>query len=170
MPKASFIFLFLITHMVKSQTPLPEHPRPDFNRPTWKNLNGSWDFKFDSDNRGLKEGWFKGTKFDKKIIVPFPWGSKLSKVKDEANIGWYYREINIPKDWRSKRTFITIGASDWETSVWIDGKFVGKHQGGYVPFSFDLTPHLKYGQNQKLTIRVDDAAGDPKKFNRGYAL
>ena len=170
MPKASFIFLFLITHIVKSQTPLPEHPRPDFNRPTWKNLNGSWDFKFDSDNRGLKEGWFKGTKFDKKIIVPFPWGSKLSKVKDEANIGWYYREINIPKDWRTKRTFITIGASDWETSVWIDGKFVGKHQGGYVPFSFDLSPHLKYGQNQKLTIRVDDDAGDPKKFNRGYAL
>ena len=54
MPKASFIFLFLITHMVKSQTPLPEHPRPDFNRPTWKNLNGSWDFKFDSDNKGIK--------------------------------------------------------------------------------------------------------------------
>jgi len=78
MPKALFIFLFLITHMVKSQTPLPEHPRPDFNRPMWINLNGSWDFKFDSDNRGLKEGWFKGTKFDKKIIVPFPWGSKLS--------------------------------------------------------------------------------------------
>ena len=46
---------------------------------------------------GLKEGWFKGTKFDKKIIVPFPWGSKLSKVKDEANIGWYYRKINIQK-------------------------------------------------------------------------
>ena len=91
-------------------------------------------------------------------------------IRDRANIGWYYREINIPKDWRTKKTFITIGASDWETSVWIDGKFVGKHQGGYVPFSFDLSPHLKYGQNQKITIRVDDDAGDPKKFNRGYAL
>ena len=102
--------------MVKSQTPLPEHPRPDFNRPTWKNLNGSWDFKFDSDNRGLKEGWFKGTKFDKKIIVPFPWGSKLSKVKDEANIGWYYREINIPMENGLFSSQLII----------VDGRFPGK--------------------------------------------
>ena len=77
------IFLFIIAYSVEAQIPLSEHPRPDFSRPIWKNLNGPWDFKFDSDNRGLKEGWFKGTKFDKKIIVPFPWGSKLSKVKDE---------------------------------------------------------------------------------------
>ena len=168
--KTTLIFLLLISYNVKSQIPLPEHPRPDFNRAIWKNLNGSWDFKFDPDNKGLKEKWYDGTIFDKKIIVPFPWGSKLSKVEDEANIGWYNREINVSEDWKTKKTFITIGASDWETTVWIDGKFVGKHQGGYIPFSFDLTPHLKYGQNQKLIIRVDDDAGDPKKFNRGYAL
>ena len=168
--KTSLIFLFLIAYTVKPQIPLAEHPRPDFERPTWKNLNGSWDFKFDYEDKGLKESWHKGTKFDKKIIVPFPWGSKLSKVKDEADIGWYFRQINIPQDWKTKKTFITIGASDWETTVWIDGQFVGKHQGGYVPFSFDLTPHIKYGQNQNLTIRVDDDAGDPKKFKRGFAL
>ena len=51
--------------------------------------------------------------------------------------------------WKEKKTFITIGASDWETTVWIDGNLLGKHQGGYVPFSFDLTPYLKYGKNFK---------------------
>ena len=121
--------------------------------------------------RSEKEKWQEQrVKFDKKIIVPFPWGSKLSEVKDEANIAWYNRKINVSKDWKGKKTFITIGASDWETTVWIDGNLLGKHQGGYVPFSFDLTPYLKYGKNQNITLRVDDNAGDPNKFDRGYAL
>ena len=167
-----FTILFLLqTFIVKSQIPLPEHPRPDFQREMWKNLNGQWDFKFDPNDIGEKEKWQEQrVKFDKKIIVPFPWGSKLSEVKDEANIAWYNRKINVSKDWKGKKTFITIGASDWETTVWIDGNLLGKHQGGYVPFSFDLTPYLKYGKNQNITLRVDDNAGDPNKFDRGYAL
>ena len=165
------LIIFSFNYIGNSQIPLPEHPRPDFNRSTWKNLNGIWEFKFDPKNIGLIENWYSGkTKFDKKIVVPFPWGSKLSKVNDESNIAWYSRIINIPSEWKTKKTFITIGASDWETTVWLDGKLIGKHQGGYVPFSFDLSSHLKYDLNQKLIIRVDDDAGDPKKFKRGHAL
>jgi hypothetical protein len=164
--------LCLVSLEGTSQIPLPEHPRPDFKRPMWKNLNGVWDFKFDKENHGLDKKWYlsENTKFDKKIIVPFPWGSKLSKIEDEANIGWYSRKINVSPDWKNKLTYVTIGASDWETTLWLDGKLIGKHQGGYVPFSFDLTPHVKYGLDQVLTIRVDDDAGDPNKFKRGYAL
>ena len=167
-----FTVLFLLqTFIIKSQIPLPEHPRPDFQREMWENLNGQWDFKFDPNNIGEKEKWQEQkVKFDKKITVPFPWGSKLSGVNDEANIAWYNRKINVSKKWKGKKTFITIGASDWETTVWIDGNLLGKHQGGYVPFSFDLTPYIKYGENQNITLRVDDNAGDPNKFDRGYAL
>ena len=167
-----FSVLFLLqTFVLKSQIPLPEHPRPDFQREMWENLNGQWDFKFDPNNIGEKEKWQEQrVKFDKKITVPFPWGSKLSGVKDEANIAWYNRKINVSKDWKGKKIFITIGASDWETTLWIDGIFIGKHQGGYVPFSFDLTSYLKYGEDQNITLKVDDNAGDPNKFKRGYAL
>ena len=100
-----FTILFLLqTFIVKSQIPLPEHPRPDFKREIWKNLNGQWDFKFDPNNIGEKEKWQEQKiKFDKKIIVPFPWGSKLSGVKDEANIAWYNRKINVSKDWKEKK-------------------------------------------------------------------
>jgi len=157
--------------LMNAQIPLPEHPRPDFKRPQWINLNGTWDFKFDSNDIGISNNWFNSkTKFEKKINVPFPWGSKLSLIKDEADIGWYKKNITVPEKWKTKKTYLTIGASDWETSVWLDGKFIGKHQGGYVPFSFDLTPFLKYGKVQSLVIRVDDDAGDPNKFKRGYAL
>ena len=139
------------------EIPLPEHPRPDFQRELWENLNGNWAFSFDENNVGIEEGWYKGDKdFDQTISVPFPWGAKLSGVEDNADIGWYQRSINVEKTWEGKRVFITVGASDWETSVWLDGQFLGKHQGGYVPFSFELTDFIKFGQAQQLVIRADD--------------
>jgi hypothetical protein len=150
--------------------PLPEHPRPDFERADWKNLNGIWEFKFDASNEGLTSNWSTGnTPFEKTILVPFPWGSNLSGVKDEADIAWYKREITIDPSWKSKKTFVTIGASDWETTVWLDGQKLGSHQGGYTPFSFDLTPYAKYGETQKLVIRVDDIRRDFTLYGKqGY--
>ena len=138
--------------------PLPEHPRPDFQRELWQNLNGSWDFRFDSKNLGEKEQWYNNkVKFDKKIIVPFPWGSKLSGVDNEAEIGWYSRKIEIPADWDGKNVFIVFGASDWITTAWLDGQNLGTFKGGYTPFEFDITPYIKEGQLQQLTVRVDDS-------------
>ena len=172
MKKIIFIVLLIFNfNSVYSQIPLPEHPRPDFKRDQWQNLNGKWDFKFDPNNEGLSDSWFTGEKkFEDKIVVPFPWGSKLSGLPDNANIGWYSRAIKVSSKWKGKKIFITIGASDWETSLWIDGKFVGKHEGGYTPFSFELTPFLTYGKKHKIIVRVDDDAGDPNKFSRGHAL
>ncbi|MEL7534701.1 MAG: sugar-binding domain-containing protein, partial [Bacteroidota bacterium] len=150
--------------------PLPEHPRPDFQRPNWQNLNGQWDFQFDPNDEGLAQHWeSEGEAFKAKIMVPFPWGSALSKQKDEADIAWYHRSISVDEAWQEQRTFLTIGASDWETSVWLDGKLLGKHEGGYTPFSFELTEHLKYGQAQNLVIRVDDARRDFTLYGKqGY--
>ncbi len=159
--KRSLAIIYLLvcfSHAVHAQTiPLPEHPRPDFERPLWQNLNGAWQFEFDSLDEGLNKKFHEGnTSFTHRITVPFPWGSALSGVEDKSDIAWYKREIRIQPEWQNKRTFVTIGASDWETTVWLDGKLLGKHQGGYTPFSFELTPFVKYGQAQQLVIRVDD--------------
>lgn len=137
--------------------PLPEHPRPDFERAVWQNLNGAWAFELDPKDAGIREKWFSGQRrFRRSILVPFPWGSPLSGVPDSADIAWYKRSIRVPASWKGKRTFLTIGASDWKTTVYLDGRELGSHEGGYTPFSFDLTPYLKYGQAQNLTIRADD--------------
>jgi len=158
-PTSLFVLLLLVvgSSLFGQTIPLPEHPRPDFERTPWLNLNGAWQFEFDSLDEGIAKKWSDGnTSFSHKITVPFPWGSKLSGVKDEADIAWYKREITVSPEWKNKRTFLTIGASDWETTVWLDGILLGTHQGGYTPFSFELTAHLKYGQKQKLVVRVDD--------------
>ena len=168
---ALLIIFVCVSHAVFCQTiPLPEHPRPDFERVLWKNLNGGWKFEFDSLDQGLEKKWNEGSvPFSHQITVPFPWGSALSGVADKSDIAWYRREINISADWKNHRTFITIGASDWETTVWLDGKLLGTHQGGYTPFSFELTPHLQYGQPQSLIIRVDDKRRDFTLYGKqGY--
>jgi hypothetical protein len=150
-------FLCSVCFLSAQSIPLPEHPRPDFERADWINLNGSWAFEFDKNDQGLTQKWMNGSRrFSKTIQVPFPWGAPLSGVSDEADIAWYQREIKVPAGWKGKRTFLTIGASDWETTVYLDGKELGKHQGGYTPFSVELTPHLKYDSPQRLSIRVDD--------------
>ncbi len=139
--------------------PLPEHPRPDFERPAWLNLNGPWQFRFDADNAGLKEKWFDGkAAFPDTIIVPFPWGSPLSKAADRAPMAWYARTIRVPESWQGQRVFVIVGACDWETQAWLDGQPLGSHRGGYTPFELELTPHLKPGQEQHLILRVDDTA------------
>ena len=149
--------------------PLPEHPRPDFERSEWLNLNGNWAFEFDKKDEGEKAQWHKGTKkFTQTISVPFPWGSPLSGVKDEADIAWYSKKITIKPEWKDKRVFVTIGASDWKTTVWLDGKELGSHEGGYTPFSFELT-NLKHGTAQNLVIRVDDKRRDFTLYGKqGY--
>jgi len=151
-----FCLLVLGFELGAQGIPLPEHPRPDFERDRWVNLNGPWEFEFDSLDKGTEEKWFEAKKFSVAITVPFPWGSALSGVKDEADLAWYRKTITVPSSWEGNRTFLTIGASDWETQVWFDGKWIGSHRGGYMPFSFDLSPYVRYGQPQNLVIRVDD--------------
>ena len=150
--------------------PLMEHPRPDFQRDQWLNLNGLWDFRFDPQNAGENEEWYnKADSFDKKILVPFPWGSKLSGVNNEAEIGWYSRQIEVPSDWNGKKIFIIFGASDWITTAWIDGQKLGSYQGGYTPFEFEITPYLKKGEKQQLVVRVDDSPFPYKLYGKqGY--
>lgn len=167
----SVLFCCLNTSKVFSQEsiPLPEHPRPDFERSTWLNLNGNWDFEFDKNDVGNSEKWFLGQKkFTKIISVPFPWGAPLSGVKDEADIAWYSKNINVKSEWKNKKVFVVIGASDWKTTVWLDGKELGSHEGGYTPFSIELT-NVKYGVNQNLVIRVDDKRRDFTLYGKqGY--
>jgi len=84
--------------------PLPEHPRPDFQRDQWLNLNGPWQFQFDAADSGEARGWSRGDlTTPRQILVPFPWGSPLSGVPDSAVIAWYSRSIAVPAAWAGRR-------------------------------------------------------------------
>ncbi|MGI6562115.1 MAG: glycoside hydrolase family 2 protein [Clostridia bacterium] len=143
---------------INMDLPRPEYPRPDFERSLWMNLNGAWDFCFDDEDRGEKEGWYKKpVVFDKKITVPFCYQSEMSMVHDTNmhEIMWYRRTITLPEAFRGKRILLHFGAVDYEAKVWVNGQLVCVHRGGYVPFKVDITEFVKKKENI-LTVKVTD--------------
>lgn len=157
---AGLCFLALLLpglHLNAQEIPLPEHPRPDFQRESWINLNGIWEFQFDSLDVGLEQQWYEQPIFAEDIMVPFSWGAELSGVENLAHLAWYSRRLDIPEGWTGKRRFLVIGACDWHTTVWIDGEYVGEHRGGYTPFEFDLSEFTTPGKAHQLILRVDDS-------------
>ena len=131
-----------------------EYPRPQFIRSEWKNLNGLWDYEILKSNQP-KPKTFKGN-----ILVPFCFESPLSGVG--ANITpsdkmWYRKKFNIPEKWRDDRVVINFEAVDHDTSIWINGIWVGSHKGGFNRFSFDITDYLVQENEQELVVSVKDA-------------
>ena len=74
-------------------------------------------------------------------------------------VGWYRREIHVPRDtaaWNGKRVILTVGAADFFTDAWCNGQLLGRHEGGYTPFEFDLTDALDAEGRGSLVLRVED--------------
>jgi hypothetical protein len=164
-------FLFSCTKEPLTEIPLKEHPRPDFERIAWHNLNGYWQFEPDSLDMGEKENWQqKPETFASKILVPFSWASPMSGITlPEVNVGWYARTFTVSsgKGWSGKNIFLIFGASDFHTKVWVNDQFAGEHKGGYVPFEFNITPFLEKGSNQ-LVVRVEDEELDNRPSGKQY--
>lgn len=144
--------------MSPASLPRPEHPRPQFERENWLNLNGPWTFAFDSGRSGAQRGFAASQGFEREIIVPFCPESALSGVghTDFIEMMWYHRPLNIPTEWTGKRILLHFGGVDYECEAFIDGKSVGRHWGGTASFTFDITAQVVPGKQQNLTLWVQD--------------
>lgn len=146
----------LITRWGETVTPervLPEYPRPQMVRDRWLNLNGLWEYAIAPRNVDTPDN------FEGSILVPFPVESALSGVGKQVGANnrlFYRRTFTIPRDWAGERVILHFGAVDWETEVWVNGRHVGSHRGGYDPFSFDITDALTNAGEQELLVRVWD--------------
>ena len=131
----------------------PEYPRPQMKREEWKNLNGMWEYAIRPAEEKAPE------QYDGFILVPFPIESAQSGVKKpvrKENRLWYRHTFTVPKEWSDKRLLLNFEAVDWETTVWINGRQMGTHRGGYDPFSFDITDALKNRGKQEIILSVWD--------------
>ena len=141
--------------------PRSEYPRPQFERSNWLSLNGEWSFLRDRAVSGKARKLYNAGNeaFPDKITVPFCMESSLSGIGDTdfCECVWYRREVEIAPDWLAdgKRVLLNIGACDYKTEVYVNGRSVGIHTGGYVSFSFDITDALAVGKNL-ITICAED--------------
>ena len=137
---------------VDRHLPLAEYPRPQFERKDWICLNGEYDYAITGDTADAPK------KYDGKILVPFSVESELSGVGKallpEQRL-WYRRKFTVGKEFSGKEALLHFGAVDWQCSVWVNGKLVGEHTGGYNPFTFNITDVITEGENE-LVVKVFD--------------
>lgn len=136
---------------------LPEYPRPQLVRNSWINLNGIWDLRKGT----VDEEYTASFTYDKSILVPFPLESALSGVmeKSDEQCYWYRRTFSLPETMRSKHILLNFGAVDWQCKVYVNGKKVGEHTGGYDPFTFDITDALNSDSEQEIAVYIYDNTG-----------
>jgi len=131
-----------------------KHPRKIFRRDKWALLNGEWDFLFDNEERIKNPDEIK--EWTHKIIVPFAPESKASGIGDESfHSRCWYRKKFIIND-RSENIFLHFGAVDYQCYVWVNGRFVGSHEGGHTSFDFDVSAFLNEVGEQEIIVRCDD--------------
>ena len=140
-------------HDVRPGRVLPEYPRPQMARASWQSLNGFWDYALTAKDASQPAAW------DGRILVPFPIESQLSGVRraagDSARL-WYHRTFRAPRLQRGGRLLLHFGAVDWEATVFVNGRQLGVHRGGYDPFTFDVTDAVRPGTTQDLVVGVWD--------------
>jgi beta-galactosidase/beta-glucuronidase len=153
--------------------PLPEYPRPQMVRNTWMNLNGSWQYSILPKSEESIPASYAGN-----ILVPFAVESALSgvgKTVGKDSVLWYEKSVNIPAAYRKANILVHFGAVDWLCDVYINGKKAGTHQGGYDPFSFDITSMVTKSGPQKIALRVWDPSDNGpqprgKQINRPHSI
>ena len=145
----------LMTQWAKDVSPenaWPEYPRPQMVRPEWTNLNGLWQYSIQPKDAPKPEQW------DGRILVPFAVESALSGVMKAVEPDqklWYRRTFETPAPADGGRLLVHFGAVDWQCTVWVNGKEVGSHTGGYDPFTFDITGELRSNENE-IVLAVSD--------------
>lgn len=142
--------------MYHTKSYFPSHPNPQFARKDFLNLDGQWNFVFDDQDEGIKKQYFRHFPAGLKINVPYSYQTESSgiNIKEPHRILWYRKEFEFSKI-SNQRVFLHFEGVDYLADVYLNGQYLGHHQGGYERFSFEVTSLLKKGMNV-LIIRAED--------------
>lgn len=143
------------TSLVGPHNALPDYPRPQMARTRWQNLNGLWDYLGRSGSP-LLPGPPPGPAYREQILVPYPTESALSGIGRHDDEMWYRRTFQVPENWQGQRVLLHFGAVDQIATVWVNGRQMAHHEGGFTGFGVDITEALRDTGVQEITVRAQD--------------
>ncbi|MGD8244831.1 MAG: glycoside hydrolase family 2 TIM barrel-domain containing protein [Anaerolineae bacterium] len=128
-------------------------------------LDGTWSFLFDPAGSPAdrntppdvtKSGW-------RSVVVPAPWQAQFEDLRERGGVAWYWRTFETPPAWTGEESILLhFGATDYHARVWLNGVFLGDHEGGYLPFEFEVGSMLQ--PTNDLIVEVIDPSDDPQRY------
>ena len=119
-------------------------------------LSGFWDLRFDPEGQGDRSGWAEGFASGRPVAVPASWNDQFEDGRDFLGPTWYQTCFDLPWGWDAARQHIALrfGSVNYMTQVWLNGMPLGQHEGGHLPFEFDVTPQVR-SEGNLLVVRVE---------------
>ena len=118
-------------------------------------LSGFWKFAMDKENNGESKNWQNGIPADHEVAVGASWNEQFQDLMYFFDTGWYETSVVVPTNYQSERVWLRVGAANYLSKVWINGQYVGLHEGPHLPFEFDISDYVKFGEENQIIIAVD---------------
>ncbi|MCW5849364.1 MAG: beta-glucuronidase [Anaerolineae bacterium] len=119
-------------------------------------LSGIWDFKTDPDSVGEPAGWANGLPDSRPMAVPGSWNEQYEDLFGYLDLAWYVTRTFVPSTWQGQRVFIRVGSANYHGTVYVNGVKVGEHEGGHLPFAFEITDHVRWDAENGVAISVEN--------------
>ncbi len=129
-------------------------------------LSGIWDFKIDPEETGEKQRWFNGLGDSRPIAVPGSWNEQYEDIFNYLGLAWYVKHTFIPQSWQGQRVFLRVGSACYYSTLYVNGKKVGSHEGGHLPFAFEISNLIKWNEENVIAISVENHL-EPKRVPAG---
>jgi len=119
-----------------------------------RDLSGFWNFRFDPEELGNRCSWFDGFDGGQPIAVPASWNEQFADSRDYLGTGWYQTRFHLPWGWQGQRIYLRFNSVNYYAEAWLNGHYLGNHEGGHLPFVFDITDQVRDAVNL-LIVRVN---------------
>lgn len=119
-------------------------------------LSGIWDFQIDPDHQGEKGKWFNGLSDPRPMAVPGSWNEQYADIFNYLDLAWYVRKTYVPTTWKGQRVIIRVGSAPYYAEVFVNGVKVGSHEGGHLPFEFDITDSVKWDEENTIAVSIEN--------------
>jgi beta-glucuronidase len=122
-----------------------------------RDLSGFWGFRLDPKDEGEASGWQQGFTGARTIPVPASWNELFDDAAEYFGTAWYQKEFLVDAGWRGRRVYLRFGAASYRARAWLNGQLLGEHEGGHLPFEFEIGAHLRASGPNRLVVLVDNA-------------